>query len=96
MAERQLMVVRQEEERMAALVVKLKHQQVTLHALQKQEQAWADLPNSTALEQMNIGALTLDDDAWLEQEYTSTARPRVPISPPKSPDIVSGQVRAVN
>ena len=53
-------------------MAKLRQQQQHLQLLQKQEQTWASQPNSSAMEPMKIGALSREDDDWLEQEYTSS------------------------
>ena len=62
---------------MQALVAKLRHQQASLLALQRQEHEWEALPHSHSMAALKVGALTRGDHEWLEQEYTSTAKPLV-------------------
>ena len=69
------------------MVAKLRQQQQHLQSLQKQEQTWATLPNSGSMEPMKIGALSREDDDWLEQEYTSS----IPAKAPPAHDVVAGQ-----
>ena len=78
---------RQDESRLRATVAKLRQQQHHLQSLQKQEQTWSALPNSSSMEPMKIGALTREDDEWLEQEYVST----IPVKAPQAQDLAAGQ-----
>ena len=50
--------------RMQALVAKLRQQHQNLLDLQQQEQAWAQLPNSTTIEKLKVGNLTKEVSAW--------------------------------
>lgn len=50
--------------RMQALVAKLRQQHQNLLDLQQQEQAWAQLPNSTTIEKLKVGNLTKEVRGW--------------------------------
>ncbi|GAX85617.1 hypothetical protein CEUSTIGMA_g13032.t1 [Chlamydomonas eustigma] len=86
-ADRELAVIKQDEQRLREVVAKLRQQHQHLLGLQRQEQVWAALPHSSSMENMNVRALTKEDEVWLDQEYTSSTS--IPV---KSTEPVLGEL----
>jgi hypothetical protein len=71
-ADRELAVMKQDEQRLREVVAKLRQQHQHLLNLQRQEQVWTALPHSSSMENLSVKALTTEDEIWLDQEYTSS------------------------
>ncbi|KAG1672237.1 hypothetical protein FOA52_002938 [Chlamydomonas sp. UWO 241] len=86
-AEKEVASVQKDEVRMRGLVAKLSAQNAALRALQTAETKWAEAPTAGAMAGMTIGAMSTEDEVWLEQEYVSTTKAPFTSDTPSAPAV---------
>lgn len=80
LAEKELAKTQSDEIRLLALVAKLKDQHHNLLALQRKEMEWNGLPHSSTLANLTIGALSKEDQSWLDSEYVPSSIKTLPLT----------------